>query len=153
MQIAHAGSDPYYDHATAQLFGVRKMIGVPVFNDDRVRGIILIGWPEMERPRPADLEVLQTFAGQASITIENARRFDDMQEAVARQTASAGVLRIISQSPTDITPVFEQIVQSFIDLVSCDRAKVFRRDEAEFWQSAAATRNGLDRDHPGEGRH
>ena len=153
MQIAHAGLDPYYDHATAQLFGVRKMIGVPVFNDDRVRGIILIGWPEMERPRPADLEVLQTFAGQASITIENARRFDDMQEALARQTASAGVLRIISQSPTDITPVFEQIVQSAIDLVSCDRAKVFRCGEAEFWQSAAATRNGLDRDLPGEGRH
>ena len=91
-----------------------------------------------------DMDLLQSFADQAVIAIQNARLFNDTQTALARQTASADVLRVISQSPTDTTPVFNEIVRLALSLISCDEAVVFQCDSTTFWEAAVARSDGFE---------
>ena len=80
--------------------------------------------------------MLKTFADQAVIAIQNARLFNETQEALAHQTASADILRVISSSPTDVQPVFEAIVDSGRRLLNCTLATVLRTDGQTFQQVA-----------------
>jgi GAF domain-containing protein/CheY-like chemotaxis protein len=108
------------------------------------KGIGVIGVARSERAfNDKELQIMQGFADQAVIAIQNARLFKETQSALARQTASADILRVISQSPTDVTPVYEEIVQSAIGLISCDKAVVIETDEIELWNAAVADKNGL----------
>jgi len=107
------------------LGGFRSMIGVPLLRDGDILGILVL-----HRTQPApftekQIELVETFADQAVIAIENTRLFEEVQarnhdltEALARQTATSEILRVMSGSQTDIQPVFDAIVQSAVKL--CD---------------------------------
>jgi signal transduction histidine kinase/putative methionine-R-sulfoxide reductase with GAF domain len=91
--------------------GLRSMLGVPMLHNGKVIGVIGLG---REAPGPysdPSIQLLQAFADQAVIAIENVRLFNETSEALARQTASADILRVISSSPTDVTPVFDAIAE------------------------------------------
>jgi signal transduction histidine kinase/putative methionine-R-sulfoxide reductase with GAF domain len=90
-----------------------------------------------------ETDLLESFADQAVIAIQNARMFNDTEAALARQTASADILRVISASPTDVTPVFEAIVQAGVELVSSDMVVAMIADDTDYWVAARATPEGL----------
>ena len=90
-----------------------------------------------------EIALLRTFADQAVIAIQNARLFNETQEALARQTATADILRVISGSPTDVMPVFEAIALSAVKLIKCDFAFIQRCEGQTYTPVAQATVDGL----------
>ena len=91
----------------------RSNVVVPLVRDDEGIGTIVLTHPEPGYSlSDKQLALLQTFADQAVIAIENVRLFNETKEALERQTATAEILRVISSSTTDVQPVFEAIVQS-----------------------------------------
>ena len=102
----------------AKVVGYRSLACVPMLQGDRTVGVITVGRREAE-PFPAQhIELLETFAAQAVIAIENVRLFNETKEALEQQTATAEILQVISSSPTDVQPVFDAIVRSAVRL--CD---------------------------------
>jgi len=98
--------------------GMRTLLGVPLVQDGRLIGSIAVYRRELQRFTDAHIELIKTFADQAAIAIENARLFRDLAEALEQQTATSEILRVISQSPTDVQPVFDTIVRTAVRL--CD---------------------------------
>jgi GAF domain-containing protein/CheY-like chemotaxis protein len=90
-----------------------------------------------------DVRLLDTVANAMGVALQTARLFDETQEALARQTASADILRVISGSPTDVTPVFEAIVSTGIRLLGCDMAHVIRCDDQRFYMTVHADKSGV----------
>ncbi|MGE5105821.1 MAG: GAF domain-containing protein, partial [Betaproteobacteria bacterium] len=85
-------------------------------------------------PRPfseKELALLNTFGDQAVIAIQNARLFNETKEALERQTATAEVLRVISESPTDVQPVLDAVAERAGVLCRADGSRVWLRDGDE----------------------
>jgi len=110
VHIEDATDPDYYDHELAARIGVKQIVGVPIHVGDRVWGVFSMGWPAGYALPDADVEMVKTFADQASIAIENARLFNETQEALEYQTASSDVLSVISRSPDSLEPVLNEII-------------------------------------------
>jgi len=113
------------------VFGHRTVLMVPMVRRDQTLGIIAI-WRREQRPFSAkQIALVETFADQAVIAIENVRLFTELQEknralteALDQQTATSEILRVISSSPTDIQPVFDTIVESAMRLCEAVQSNV-----------------------------
>ena len=139
--VAFAATEPRAK-ALVDRIGNASVVYAPMLWEDRGIGSIgLVRQP----PRPfsdKEIKLLKTFADQAVIAIQNARLFNETQEALARETASADILRVISGSPTDVQPVFEAIVDTALRLLNCARATVLRTDGQTFRQVASVHADG-----------
>jgi two-component system, NtrC family, sensor kinase len=117
----------------ARRLGFRTALNVPLMRKGVAIGAISLRRAEAHLFAERQVALLETFADQAVIAIENVRLFTelearnrDLTELLGQQTATAQILRVISSSPTDVQPVFDTIVRSALRLCNGATAAVFR---------------------------
>ena len=92
-------------------FTVKSSVVVPMMRGNSPIGALHMGSRESGGFSDAQVQLLETFADQAVIAIENARLFNEIQESLERQTATAEVLQVINRSPGNLVPVFDAILE------------------------------------------
>ncbi len=140
----------FKDSRAVTVGGFRAGLGVPMLRDGEVLGFFGLMRFAVKAFSAREIALAQTFVDQAQIAIENARLFQEVQartraleDALAKQTATAEILRVISGSPTDANPVFASIVVAAARLLPCDLAFIMLVEEKTWWNVAAATAEGL----------
>jgi two-component system NtrC family sensor kinase len=114
--------------AFAKLTGVRTILEVPMLKDDDLVGAIVIYRAEVRRFDDREIALLNDFAAQAVIAIENARLLTETREALEQQTAMADVLRLISRSTFNLQPVLDTLIETAARLCNADAGSVWRKD-------------------------
>lgn len=119
----------------ARLHGFRSMLFVPLMNGDDPIGIISVTRSEPGTFATHHVQLLQTFADQAVIAIENVRLFDELQartrdlsESLTYQTGSGNILKVIASSPTEVGPVLKAIADNACEVCDAYDAGVLLRD-------------------------
>jgi signal transduction histidine kinase/putative methionine-R-sulfoxide reductase with GAF domain len=142
QHVPDTSDDPEYLALLAST-GFRSALAVPMVREGAPIGAIAVGRMKVREFTAAQIQLLETFADQAVIAIENVRLFTELQEknnalttahaqvteALDQQTATSEILRVISSSPTDVQPVFDTIVASAARLCDADFSAVARFEE------------------------
>jgi GAF domain-containing protein len=127
--LAVADTEDYPDARlknVGRLRGFRSIVYVPLKSAGASIGAIGVGRKEPGPFAAHHINLLQTFADQAVIAIENVRLFNETREALERQTATAEILKVIANSPSDVQPVFEAIVDRTKRLIGGRSTAVYR---------------------------
>jgi GAF domain-containing protein/HAMP domain-containing protein len=129
VMIPDVLDDPEYVISTTAIStGFRSCMAVPLMRDGQPIGALGVGRPQPGPFGQNEIAILQTFADQAVIAIENVRLFNETKEALEQQTAVAEILRVISSSPTDVQPVLDAIAERAARLCEASAASIYLLD-------------------------
>jgi GAF domain-containing protein/DNA-binding response OmpR family regulator len=131
-QIPDLAAEPDYPEEMRRAnvrMGVGSMLAVPLLRSGVATGSIMIARAETGAFPDKLIGLLQTFAAQAAIAIENVRLFNETREALERQTAVSDILRVTTESPSDVAPVLDAIASHAVRLCGAASASVFLIDD------------------------
>jgi GAF domain-containing protein len=126
------------------LGGARTVVTVPMFKDNELAGAIVIYRQEVRPFTDKQIALVQNFAAQAVIAIENARLLNELRQSLEQQTATSEVLRVISSSPGELEPVFQNLLDNATRLCAADFGLMAQYNGSSFQLMAQL---GGDRDY------
>src|SRR5262249_30079494 len=119
IHLADLRVAPQSSFGAKEIFQLRPVLGVPMLRSDDLLGALILFRPVVRPFSEKQIQLVETFAGQAVIAIENVRLFDEVQartrelsESLEQQTATAEILRAISSSPGELDPVFQAMLEN-----------------------------------------
>jgi signal transduction histidine kinase/putative methionine-R-sulfoxide reductase with GAF domain len=118
----------YPDALNAQRLGLRAVLAVPLMREGKACGVILLWRREPGRFSREHVALVQTFAAQAAIAVENVRLFNETKEGLEQQRSISEILRMISTSPGDVKPVLDAVADRALNLCDAANATVFLRE-------------------------
>src|SRR6266481_5009008 len=137
VQIVDILADPEYTFTEAQKLGrSRATLAVPLLREATPIGALGLQRTEPRPYTPKQIELVETFAAQAVIAIENTRLLKELRESLQQQTATADVLKIISRSVFNLQAVLDALVESAAHLCDTDRAVLTRKQGDRYYRAA-----------------
>ena len=112
--------------------GWRTFLGAPLRQQGELVGLLTARRIEVRPFTPAQIKLLETFADQAVIAIENVRLFNELKESLEQQTATSEILGVIASSPTDVQPVLDVVAENAARLCDATDANIYRLEGSEF---------------------
>src|SRR5713226_9083576 len=143
VHISYLAFEPAYIEgvpsriALVELAGARTYLMVPMLKDNELIGSIAIYRQEVRPFSDKQIALVQSFAAQAVIAIENTRLLRELRESLQQQTATADVLKVISRSTVDLGAVLDTLVDTVARLCRADQATMFRRRDDKYHLVAA----------------
>jgi GAF domain-containing protein len=135
IHIPDVRADPEYVYGAKDVEAIRTVLGVPILKGDELLGVMMIYHLEVRPFTEKQIALVETFADQAAIAIENVRLFEaeqqrtrELTESLEQQTATSDVLRVISSSPGDLEPVFTEMLDSAVRICNAKFGNIYRWD-------------------------
>ena len=139
VQVADIQNDPEYSYVAHDVDPIRTTLAVPMLKGDELIGTITIYRLEVKPFTAKQISLMETFADQAVIAIENVRLFDEVQkrtadlsEALEQQTATSEILKVLSSSHGDLAPVFRVLLENAVRLCDAKFGTMFQFDGKQF---------------------
>jgi two-component system, NtrC family, sensor kinase len=144
VHIPDCRADPEYTYGARDVEAIRTLLAIPILKGEELLGVIMIYRLEVDPFTDNQIALIETFADQAAIAIENVRLFEEVQArtedlaaSLQQQTATADVLKIISRSTFDLPAVLQTLVESAGRLCEAEMSAIVRPQDRTFQYAAS----------------